>query len=929
MSVSNKISTLVQNQFPDFYKEDGENFLLFIEAYYEYLEQTGKLTDGIANLTSYRDIDTTTNDFIEYYRREFLPSVPIEMQADKTLLIKNVNLLNQTRGSEASYRLLFRSLYNEDINIEYPSENILKVSDSDWKIDRYLVIDYNEQGFDLVGKSIVGTDSLATALVEDVVRRTIRGRDLMQVYLSNIVGTFTHKEPIRLRTDVNSSGFTPNVEAGINVVTVNSAGGGFSVGDVVNIVSDDIGEFAKVVITGTQDLEGSLTFAIVDGGSGYRGSTVSPGSKITQSTVNYTSAASFTIEPNDFTDNQNVLFLNSNLINDNNRFVSLAPTVTFADGADRKMSSFANTLLSAPDFGFVETLSEQTGVNYRDHKSAKLVIANTSDPSISASDSLFGVTSGANATVVSISRAYNSTDVVLEVDGYKNFSTSEQVNIETSDGTTVGTVSSFSGNTVGHHVLNISNTQTISVGQELVGVTSGAFGVVKELVASAASNTYVRVTANTTANLTSQFDTGPIKPYTASENIRLVNTSTVVGTAKASTSNATIENIYTSLNDSLIFTEYNLGTIAELSSITSGSGYETAPTISVVDNDVKIADIGEQYVTIQNDDVNWGTGNSFFTTLSTDDRLEVTGGASGYVMGGSGPGEPITTVQYANGTYEMVVRVWQDLGQRTGQGKSFSNNSIVTLKTFTGSYTPGYTADTRTLENTGNATIRFIDDQGVLGDNSNITASVGANGSITSLRIVDSGFSYKDGESVTLANSTSTGVSGAATISLRGDANSEGYFASSKGHVSSKRGFLQDGDYYQEFSYEVQSPVSLNKYRDVALKLVHPAGNKLFGKYRTQSNVDINVTATSDNAKLLSGNGTIALTNSSFDITGTSTTFTNEFANGDVITIEYGSKEFYSTVINIVNSNTSANLKSVWAKSDISSANVYYKSGTI
>ncbi len=54
MSVSNKISTLVQNQFPDFYKEDGENFLLFIEAYYEYLEQNGKLTDGIQNLQSYK-----------------------------------------------------------------------------------------------------------------------------------------------------------------------------------------------------------------------------------------------------------------------------------------------------------------------------------------------------------------------------------------------------------------------------------------------------------------------------------------------------------------------------------------------------------------------------------------------------------------------------------------------------------------------------------------------------------------------------------------------------------------------------------------------------------------------------------------------------------------------------------------------------------
>ena len=34
-----KISPFVQNMFPQFYKEDGENFITFVQAYFEWLEQ--------------------------------------------------------------------------------------------------------------------------------------------------------------------------------------------------------------------------------------------------------------------------------------------------------------------------------------------------------------------------------------------------------------------------------------------------------------------------------------------------------------------------------------------------------------------------------------------------------------------------------------------------------------------------------------------------------------------------------------------------------------------------------------------------------------------------------------------------------------------------------------------------------------------------
>ena len=43
--INDKISIFVKDQFPQFYAEDGLLFRKFVEAYYEYLEQTGQTLD--------------------------------------------------------------------------------------------------------------------------------------------------------------------------------------------------------------------------------------------------------------------------------------------------------------------------------------------------------------------------------------------------------------------------------------------------------------------------------------------------------------------------------------------------------------------------------------------------------------------------------------------------------------------------------------------------------------------------------------------------------------------------------------------------------------------------------------------------------------------------------------------------------------------
>jgi hypothetical protein len=437
----------------------------------------------------------------------------------------------------------------------------------------------------------------------------------------------------------------------------------------------------------------------------------------------------------------------------------------------------------------------------------------------------------------------------------------------------------------------------------------------------------VQVSSNTTANLTSQFDAGPMRSFLENEGLRIVGANTTVGNVVSTTSNSQIENIHTKLSDAFIFQAATIGTISEISNRVGGTGFSVAPNVSVIDNAVAPLGIGEQYLTLHHG-INFLTGNSSITVIDTNDRIgQSNTGASGDVK------QRVSSRAFSNGTYETIVRVWQDQLQREPGNVFFGNNQFVDVSFFT-------SASQTTLENAprnpGLAKIVNIQDEGILGKNSNISATVGANGTITALRVADSGFSHKQNEVVNLKETTHPdALQAQIRLTLANVGNAEGYYASTRSHVSSKRGFIQDSNFYQEFSYEVQAAISLGRYRDIANRLVHPAGQALFGKFKTASNVDVNVAVSKVNRKRALSNGTIAITkaaatgtvslsNNSSAITGAGTSLSTQFANGSSVLIESSHNKFFEVRLNITSSATAANMNSNWLYGNVTGANIYY-----
>ena len=182
-------SALVQKQLPSYVQEDYPKFAIFLEKYYEWLQNDTQVLDAIQKFSESKDLDLANDFYLDLIKRELSPYFPEEILLNKRILLKFINEYYRVKGTPQSLQFLFKILYNEDISIYYPKEDILKASDGKWVRPLALRIDTEDNNvFNLVGVKITGDQSKATAIVESVTRSIDRqlGIEYVEMYISNI-----------------------------------------------------------------------------------------------------------------------------------------------------------------------------------------------------------------------------------------------------------------------------------------------------------------------------------------------------------------------------------------------------------------------------------------------------------------------------------------------------------------------------------------------------------------------------------------------------------------------------------------------------------------------------------------------------------------------------------------------------------------------
>jgi hypothetical protein len=263
------LSAVVSRQLPEHIREDYPTFVAFVEAYYEYLQAQG------VDFSTIRDIDRTLESFVDQFRKELAYNLPNITQNERFLL-QNVKDQYLAKGSEGSYKLLFKLLFGKEVELVYPGRSMLRASDGRWnqEISLFAKVDYGNAE-EVVGKLVdIQTPTRVLRVLidrrQDIVGeidRIVLIDPTLQVYEffldKRFFGNVSAGDRIRFRDE-----FQATILPATQKLQVTQPGKNFRVGQVFELRSGR-GTGALMKVTSVTD-DGGIKYAeIIKFGIGY------------------------------------------------------------------------------------------------------------------------------------------------------------------------------------------------------------------------------------------------------------------------------------------------------------------------------------------------------------------------------------------------------------------------------------------------------------------------------------------------------------------------------------------------------------------------------------------------------------------------------------------------------------------------------------
>lgn len=272
---------------------------------------------------------------------------------------------------------------------------------------------------------------------------------------------------------------------------------------------------------------------------------------------------------------------------------------------------------------------------------------------------------------------------------------------------------------------------------------------------------------------------------------------TLIGNGKYSNLNSSLTDPANNwMANSMSYWDYtNTGPVLILTIGSAGSGYTSEPSLSV-------------------------SANSRIKALGILGRMEIYDGGSGYakgnkieflnVLGGYGSGAS-GNVKNVDGSGTITEVEFEEVPGHVTGGSGFNQLLLPVANVI---------SSTGTGANIGVTAI--------LGSGAVLQTANSSIGAIERIIITSRGTNYEDA-TVDLTGSGDGNANANASI-ITGVYVYPGRFLNDDGMLSSYN-FLENRDYYQNFSYVIKIKKDINKYKSAAMALIHPAGMKMFGEY--------------------------------------------------------------------------------------------------
>lgn len=197
-SIPGQLSSHINNDYP--------LFVDFLKAYYEWLETEDSPYYHLKNHMSFLDFQNSLDSYVSMMTKEYLEGIPEKVLANKELLIKYSKQLHQSFGTKKSFEFIFRILYGEDIEVEYPRDSILRTSDGKWIENEFMMYcsdsdvvgDFQFRQITQTREIFPGVFEYASATVNRAIKRYANKFSFVEIYVSNIEGEFSTEYPVKI-----------------------------------------------------------------------------------------------------------------------------------------------------------------------------------------------------------------------------------------------------------------------------------------------------------------------------------------------------------------------------------------------------------------------------------------------------------------------------------------------------------------------------------------------------------------------------------------------------------------------------------------------------------------------------------------------------------------------------------------------------------
>ena len=276
-------SNLLIDQVPDFINRDHSSFREFLEAYYEWMERYENPFGMIDSFLDNTDVDRTVGIFFSDFRENYLRNFPYQLAVDELgnivsekNFIKNARKFYGSKGTEKSFKFLFRLIFDVHSEVSYPGKNILKTSDGIW-LERMSLKATSNGGtanYKMAGNRVYQVDSTsgnlnAYAQVVDVIQYSKNYFSVTEMFITNKFGTFTPGNLVYVDL-LDGTRLQETLYPVVTSCKVNDGGMGYSTRDRIDAsnMSDGIGLVLSIGIVKANS--GKIIDVVVeDSGVGY------------------------------------------------------------------------------------------------------------------------------------------------------------------------------------------------------------------------------------------------------------------------------------------------------------------------------------------------------------------------------------------------------------------------------------------------------------------------------------------------------------------------------------------------------------------------------------------------------------------------------------------------------------------------------------